>query len=230
MIDMIDWIRLALKPHFHLGWNLFLALVPLVLALWLFRHTERRGWLWWPLLFVFILFLPNAAYTLTDIIHFIDEVRFSEPELPEWTVAYIVIPKYVLFIFLGFQAHVISLMLFGDYLHWIHRKRWIIPMETALNFLCSIGVFWGRYLRFNSWDIVTGPQRLAAQAIRSFVANNFGTLMIIRYFVIITALYYLVKLIDLAVWDFLRNRRIKHLFVPLPSVHPVEHPALPPLE
>ncbi len=36
---MADWIHLALRPHFHLGWNLFLALVPLALAWWLFRHT-----------------------------------------------------------------------------------------------------------------------------------------------------------------------------------------------
>ncbi len=93
---MADWIHLALQPHFHLSWNLFLALAPLGLAWWLFRRTERRGWLWWPLLVAFILFLPNAAYTLTDIIHFIDEVRYSEPQLPEWSVAYIVIPKYTL--------------------------------------------------------------------------------------------------------------------------------------
>ena len=71
---MLQWIRLSLKPHFHIGWNFFLAFVPFVLSLYLFRRETRRGWLWWPLLLVFIAFLPNAAYTLTDIIHFISEV------------------------------------------------------------------------------------------------------------------------------------------------------------
>ena len=110
---MIDWIHFAVQPHFHLGWNLFLALVPLVLAFWLFRRTQRRAWLWWPFLLMWIVFLPNAAYTLTDVIHFIEEVRYEDPRLPEWSVAYVVIPKYALFIFLGFQSHVISLILHG---------------------------------------------------------------------------------------------------------------------
>jgi uncharacterized membrane protein len=227
---MIDWIHLALRPQFHLGWNLFLALVPLALACWIFRRTPRRGWLWWPLLVVFIIFLPNAAYVLTDIIHFIDEVRYSEPQLPEWSVAYVVIPKYVLFIFVGFQSHVISLILMGDYMRWIHRKHWVIPAEFGLNFLCSVGVFWGRYLRLNSWDIVTKPQRLGHRAIESLVANNFGIVMILRYFIIITALYYVLKVIDLAVWEYIRQRRLKHVFVPEPTQHPVEHMAMPPVE
>jgi uncharacterized membrane protein len=223
---MIEWIHLALRPHFHLSWNLFLALVPLVLALWLFRRTPRRGWLWWPLLLVFIAFLPNAAYTLTDIIHFIDEVRDNQPLLPEWSVAYVVIPKYALFIFLGFQSHVISLILLDNYLKWLHRKPWIVPAELALNFLCSVGVFWGRYLRLNSWEFVTKPQQLAHHAVQSFLSNQFGLEMVLRYFVIITALYYAVKLIDLAVWDFVRRRRLHPEFAPQGNVHSAEHPAV----
>ncbi|HZZ29085.1 MAG TPA: DUF1361 domain-containing protein [Pirellulales bacterium] len=226
---MMDWIYLALRPHFHLGWNLFLALVPLGLALWLFRRTQQRGWLWWPLFVAFILFLPNAAYTLTDIIHFIDEVRDEETKLPEWSVAYIVIPKYALFIFLGFQAHVISLILVGNYLRWRHHRKWVVFEELALNFLCAIGVFWGRYLRLNTWDIVTKPQRLAHQAIQSFIADHYGALMVLRYFVIISVLYYFVKFVDLAVWEFVQHRR-KPLFAPAATAHPTDHVVLPPVE
>jgi uncharacterized membrane protein len=227
---MIDWIHYALQPHFHLGWNLFLALVPLALAFWLFRRTQRRAWLWWPLLVMWIVFLPNAAYTLTDLIHFIEEVRYDDPRLPEWSVAYIVIPKYALFIFLGFQSHVISLILMDDYLRWIHRKRWVVPAELALNFLCSVGVFWGRYLRLNSWDIVTKPERLAYRTIQSFVANDFGAMMVLRYFIMISICYYLMKLVDLALWDYFRQRRIKHLFVPRPDVYSAEPTTAPPAE
>ena len=39
---MVDWIRLALDTQFHLAWNLFLALVPLALSLWLF-HRRASG-------------------------------------------------------------------------------------------------------------------------------------------------------------------------------------------
>ncbi len=101
---MLQWVPLALRPHFHLGWNLFLALVPLILALWLFRPAAKRNWLWWPVFVAFLVFLPNAAYTLSDIIHFVAEVRDDNPELPTWSVIYILIPKYAIFIFIGFQV------------------------------------------------------------------------------------------------------------------------------
>jgi uncharacterized membrane protein len=226
---MIDWIHLALQPHFHLGWNLFLALVPLGLSLWLFGYRDRPGWLWWPLFVVFVVFLPNAAYTLTDIIHFIDEIRYESPQLPEWSVTYIVIPKYALFIFLGFQAHVISLIRVGDYLRWRHHKKWVVFEELLLNLLCAVGVFWGRFVRLNSWEFVTKPQQLAHQAVDSFTNDNFGLQMVLRYFVVISVLYYIVKFIDLAVWEFVKRRR-NPLFPPEPTHHAVNSSALPPAE
>ena len=89
--------------------------MPLVLAVWLFRRRERRSWFWWPVFVAFVVFLPNAAYTLTDVIHFVSEVQKSD-ELPVWSVVYIIIPKYAVFMFVGFQSHVISLILVGVYL------------------------------------------------------------------------------------------------------------------
>ena len=156
--------------------------------------------------------MPNAAYTLTDVIHFIDEVRYDDPLLPEWGVAYIVIPKYSAFMFLGFQSHVISLILMGSYLRWMGHKVWIVPAELTLNFLCTIGVYWGRYLRLNSWEIVSRPQKLARTAIESLFGDDMGLDAIIRYFVVITALYYLVKFIDIALWEYCQRRHLQGLF------------------
>jgi uncharacterized membrane protein len=197
---MPDSIRLALHPHFHLVWNLILALVPLVLSFYLFRRTDRRGWLWWPLLLVFVAFLPNAAYTSTDIIHFIDEVRDDNPLMPEWSVVYIIIPKYLLFMLLGFQCHVISLIRCGNYLRWVAHKAWVMPMEIVLNFLCAVGVYWGRYLRLNSWDVVSKPYALAQKAIDSLGAEM-AALPILKYFVFITLAYYVLKWIDIAMYE-----------------------------
>lgn len=211
MNDILDSIYAALKPHFHLGWNLFLALVPLVLALGLFRHRERRGLLWWPLFFVFVAFLPNAAYTLTDIIHFVEEVRGTHPVLPTWTVIYLVIPKYALFMFVGFQCHVISLMRVGSYLRWLGHKSWVPVAELALNFLCAIGVFWGRYLRVNSWEIVTQPQRLASTLIHG-MSDELSFARIGWYFIVITLFYWLTKTVNLAVWEYWQKRRLDMRF------------------
>ncbi len=194
---------------------MFLALVPLALALWLFRRTERRGLLWWPLLLVFVAFLPNAAYTLTDVIHLIEEIR-AQPLLPIWSVVYIVLPKYALFMFVGFQCHVISLMRLGDYLRWLGHKNWVLPAELLLNFLCAIGVYWGRYLRFNSWDLVTDPQKIAGYIVHEMV-SQFSALTILRYFVAISAFYFAVKLINLALWEYWQRRRQEGLGNVLPQ-------------
>lgn len=208
---MIDAIRQAIQPHFHLGWNLFLALVPLVLALWLFRRRERRSWFWWPVFLAFVAFLPNAAYTLTDIIHFVSEVQQSD-ELPVWSVVYIIIPKYALFMFIGFQSHVISLILVGVYLRWMGHKKWVFAAETTLNFLCAIGVYWGRYLRFNSWEIVTQPEKIADQILQHLMMDDLGWMVVLRYFVILTGAYYVVKFIDIALWEHWERKRLEGLF------------------
>jgi len=198
---MVDWIRLALDTQFHLAWNLFLALVPLALSLWLFQRSAHRCWLWWPGFLLFVAFLPNAAYTLTDVIHFVDEVRDNNPLLPEWSVVYIVIPKYLLFMFLGFQCHAISLIRLGRFLTWHGLRMWIVPAELLLNFLCAIGMYWGRYLRLNSWEIVTEPQRIANRVLSS-LTDEFSARRIVVYFAAISAIYYIVKLIDLAVCEY----------------------------
>ncbi|MCC7086126.1 MAG: DUF1361 domain-containing protein [Pirellulales bacterium] len=210
MNPLVEWVHAALRPHFHIGWNLFLALTPLAISLWIFRRTPRRGWLWWPVFFVFVLFLPNASYTLTDIIHFIEEVR-AQPLLPDWSIVYFVIPKYAIFFFFGFQCHVISLLRMGRYLTWIGRRHWVFAAEIIMNALCSVGVYWGRYLRLNSWDIFGKPQELANQAIARLFHDELALSIIAVYFVVLSLFYYLMKVIDVAVWNYFQQRRLTGL-------------------
>ncbi len=207
MNPIYEWVRTALRPHFHIGWNLFLALVPLALSVWIFRRTERRGWLWWPLFFVFVIFLPNASYTLTDIIHFVEEVR-AQPLLPTWSIVYFVIPKYAIFMFIGFQCHVISLLRMNRYLTWIGRKSWIFGAEILMNALCSIGVYWGRYIRLNSWDIFGKPQEVANHFIETIFRDEFALAIIAIYFVVLSIFYYTMKVVDIAVWNYIKERRL----------------------
>jgi uncharacterized membrane protein len=207
MNPLIESVRAALRPHFHIGWNLFLALVPLALSVWLFRRCERRGWLWWPVFMVFVLFLPNASYTLTDIIHFIEEVR-AQPPLPTWSIVYFVIPKYAAFFFIGFQCHVISLLRMGRYLTWIGRRHWVFAAETLMNALCSVGVYWGRYIRLNSWDIFGDPQRVANDVIEKMFRDEYALAIVSVYFIVLSFFYYVMKVVDIAVWGYFQQRRL----------------------
>ena len=60
-----------------MSWNLYLAFVPLALGVILFRSRQPTSWLWWLMLLIFFVFLPNAPYLLTEILHGIDLSRMS---------------------------------------------------------------------------------------------------------------------------------------------------------
>lgn len=80
-------------------WNTWLALIPLTLADYLFHRNSQRTALWWLGALVFIAFLPNAPYVLTDIIHLIEDIRYG---YSMWIVALVLVPQYLLFMLIGF--------------------------------------------------------------------------------------------------------------------------------
>ena len=97
-----------------IAWNLFLAFIPLGLSFWLFRRkSQSRSVFWWVAFLVFIAFLPNAPYLLTDIIHLINAARNY---YSVWVITLFLIPPHLIAILLGFEAYVISLMNLDHYL------------------------------------------------------------------------------------------------------------------
>jgi uncharacterized membrane protein len=160
------WLRLAIdlwrENSRWMLWNLFLAWVPVVLAWWLFRRSPQRitrSIPWWLGAGVFVAFLPNAPYVITDLIHLVHDIRYG-PVASYWTVVLLIIPQYVVFVVVGFAAYLLSLIWLGDWLRaigWQDRIPWV---EQGLHGLSAIGVFLGRFWRFNSWDLITQPDTL----------------------------------------------------------------------
>ena len=144
---------------------------------------------------VFVAFLPNAPYVLTDTIHLIEDIRQN---YSIWTITLVLIPLYVLFIFLGFEAYVLSLLNLDHYFQQQGFIRLIMPAELFLHSLSAIGVYLGRFLRFNSWDIVTRLDTLTA-AVLEDVVGKWPLLVIAVTFVAIAALYWLMKQVTLGV-------------------------------
>ncbi len=181
-------------------WNLFLAFIPLVLSVWLFRRTKRsRSWVWWLGFAVFYAFLPNAPYLLTDVIHLIDDIRTIQSV---WIITLVLIPVYLVVILGGFEAYVISLINMGHYLHRIGKSQWILGVELITHALSAVGVYWGRFLRFNSWDFVTQPDAVITQGVEEILGKQPLVILIIS-FVILAGLYWLMKRITLG---FVRQR------------------------
>ncbi len=176
-------------------WNLFLAFIPLGLSFWLFRRGRSRSFTWWLGFVVFLAFLPNAPYILTDIVHLIEDVRAVNSV---WVVTLIVFPLHILFILSGFEAYVLSLINVGYYLQRIGLSKYIVPAELVIHALCAVGIYLGRFPRYNSWDIIFQPDALVDTVIDDLIGKIPLAIVFIT-FIIITILYWLFKQVNIAV-------------------------------
>ena len=196
LIELVSRVIQVLQINMRwMTWNLFLAFIPLVLSVWLFRRIKKsRSWVWWLGFAVFYAFLPNAPYLLTDVIHLIDDIRTIQSV---WMITLVLIPVYLVVILAGFEAYVISVINMGHYLNRIGKSQWILGMELITHALSAIGIYWGRFLRFNSWDFITQPDALITQGIEEILGKQ-PLVIIAISFVILTVLHWLMKRVTLS--------------------------------
>jgi uncharacterized membrane protein len=134
-------------------WNTLLALMPLALAAVLFRDRVHRGALWWSGVVAWVLLLPNAPYVLTDSVHLVDDIRTASTT----TVYFGLLPVYGAFFVVGFLSYVLSLWLLRRFVVAHGRGAHWFGIEMVLHALCAVGIYLGRFMRLNSWDVVAAP-------------------------------------------------------------------------
>jgi uncharacterized membrane protein len=148
------------RQYTGLGWNLFLAWIPFVLAYLAQALSWRRALLYVALPVMtglWLVFFPNAPYILTDLQH----LARQGGSAPLW---YDVI-MLVWFSWTGLLLGLISLY----FMHEIVQRTigrtagWIFILAVAA--LGSFGVYIGRFVRFNSWDILQDPRELAVSVL-----------------------------------------------------------------
>ncbi len=157
-IGLFRW-RAALtgnENYVFLIWNLFLAWIPFVVAYLTYtsslQHARMRVLV--PIAaFVWLIFFPNAPYILTDFQHL---AVVDWQNIDTW---YDVL-MLIWFAFTGLLLGLVSLFMMQEI---IRREfgRWsgwgFVALVTALT---AAGVYVGRFLRWNSWDILSRPQEL----------------------------------------------------------------------
>ncbi len=194
----------VIRPEFHMGLDISLALIPFLLALLLFRFAKLPGLLWWPFFAVFVLFLPNAPYVLTDVIHFVAKVR-GTPPLPIWAMS-VLLFEYILYFLFGMQCFTLSIMLWDNVLKRRGFKWMILPMELLLIAASSFAIYLGRIDRLNSWDVVTDPHGLLDHALRDATMPKPLELTVI-FFVAVTVIHFLLKGMNSLVITLLVRRK-----------------------
>jgi uncharacterized membrane protein len=169
------------EPAFlFLTWNLFLAWIPFVLSLGVAAIHGRGGPrpLLWVLGAGWLLFLPNAPYILTDFIHL-----GGVGGAPLWFDAALI----GTFAATGLALGLASLLL----VHHVVEARagrvvgWAVAVNSLV--LSAIGIYLGRFPRFNSWDVVTDPHGLVAVVLQR-LADPLGNPFLLRFGVVMSTL------------------------------------------
>ncbi|MDB6032381.1 MAG: hypothetical protein JWM16_2719 [Verrucomicrobiales bacterium] len=141
--------------HLSLIWNLFLAWTPLFFAVVLghwFHHKRTRDWKFFACAFGWLIFFPNAPYIVTDLVHV---SRF--PGGLYWVDLVV----SFLFALIGLAVGFLSLHLVHEMAArvWNRVAGWTFVL--AATGLSGLGVYIGRFLRWNSWDIFLNPVNIA---------------------------------------------------------------------
>jgi len=169
-------------------WNTFLAIVPLIFSRQLLKQPTLNakaiffiiGW---------ILFFPNAPYIITDLIHFDNDNIVGSIR---WYDLLLVMSATWNGLILG----LISLMEVEKFMSKFFQTIWLNLFVFTSLFLCGFGIYLGRFLRFNSWDILTKPYELmhasahqALHPVENFKTWGFSFL----FSVMLCIIYYTLK-------------------------------------
>lgn len=141
------------KVFLFLNWNLFLAFVPwAVTSITILKpNIQSYKITIIILLAVWLLFFPNAPYILTDLFH----LRLKS-SMPKWFDLILILS----FAWTGLVFGFLSLWDIEKILTKSLNQIWISIISISLLFIGSFGIYLGRYLRWNSWDIIGEPFNL----------------------------------------------------------------------
>ncbi len=145
-------------------WNLFLAWLPMVFALLAcdaYQRASGRDWRFLSLAGAWLLFFPNAPYIFTDVIHL---TRGSYSYF--WVDLSLILLCAVTGLVLGFVSLYLMHTVVSRVVGW--AASWLFIAGVAG--LSGFGMYVGRFMRFNSWDVLLKP-RTVAHGIGNWVAD-----------------------------------------------------------
>lgn len=150
------------KGFFFLNWNLFLAIIPyglttLAISSESIKNSKIKvGFI----LMIWILFFPNAPYILTDLYHLKQHLT-----MPLWYDILLILS----YAWTGLLFGLLSLRDLDSILEkWISKRNRIL-LIVGLLFLSAFGIYLGRFLRWNSWDLINNPQTLMRDIAHRFI-------------------------------------------------------------
>ncbi|HVN56088.1 MAG TPA: DUF1361 domain-containing protein [Anaerolineaceae bacterium] len=176
-----------------LPFNLFLAWIPFAAAVaaYLAYHNRVTFFLFMPVCtLIWLVFFPNAPYLLTDFQH----LATANGSTPLWFDVILLLGFAWTGLFLG----VASLFLMQEIItqEWNSVVGWVFAL--AMTAVSSIGVYLGRFLRWNSWDLLRDPIPIAKDVygiVRHPIANLPGYIFTILFTLLFLFIYLAIHLL-----------------------------------
>ena len=178
-------IRMKLHQSFYLlflVWNLFLAIIPFAITTTLISTSKPHKI---KLILAFgswLLFLPNAPYIVTDLLHL-----NNSPQHLLWLDVLVIVS----FAFNGLVLFMLSLSDMEKLLKLYIKSKFIFPIMLTIFGLTAFGIYLGRFLRYNSWEILNNPTAIFLDIIQIIFQPNieawiftltFGAFLAMSYF------------------------------------------------
>lgn len=160
-------------PTIMIVWNLFLLIIPFFLCRNLIKLQRKSKFSKWHqklfavcLGFVWLLFIPNSAYVITDVRHLLNYCPLSYYKVcaeNAWMIMFFftyAVIGWVAFVYLVNQMKILVNEIWGKLAVKIYIW-FIVPV-------ISLGVLLGLINRWNSWEIVVYPVAIAKDALMYF--------------------------------------------------------------
>ena len=183
--------------YLFLVWNLFLAFIPYAISEWLYQRIPviENRWKRLIVLSSWLLFIPNSFYIITDLFHL---EQFDNA--PKW------FDLLLLFSFAwnGLLFGILSVRRIETIITAIYGERYSIFFLLAVMWLNAFGIYIGRFLRYNSWDVITDPFSLFTDMLGMLVSpfdNKMEWGMITLWAAFMALFYITIKVM---------SRQIKH--------------------
>jgi len=152
LLCMVRVVMTGERSFLFMIWNLALAFVPYAISGYLTESGRVLSKMKSVMLIAgWLLFVPNSFYLLTDLFHL---SKFGD--VPQWFDLLLLLS----FALSGMLLGIVSLRRVEVYVEKWRGSSFTIPFVIGVMFLNALGVYLGRYLRFNSWDVFMQPVSL----------------------------------------------------------------------
>ncbi len=148
-------------------WNLFLAFVPWFAASIVFVKNIKNKPAIIFLILLWLVFFPNAPYILTDLIHL-----GKDKSMPVWY-------DLIMLLSFGFSGLIygfVSLQMIEEKIKTIFKIKHANITSFFLIYISCFGIYLGRFLRWNTWDLVTNLKAVMGDVFqRVFFPSEYPT-------------------------------------------------------